>query len=253
MKNCKAVVKPQTAGRIILKTNREVTFLPKRRLQPYAFSRLLTVLVCLTAVFVLALMLLSPARVTVQGAVLFPVALHSIRSADYSADEIARSLPAVGTAIIGEALRDAGPDNSGAEQVYRDLQSPVPTAALPPGVTLPPTRPAPTATSPSPTPGLPEPTQTEPPTQTPTASGLPTQPATQPTRRAATPTSVPTQPPREATPTNPPPTATQMPTATPLPPTVTPSPTATPLLPTATRTQPGYPPPPVTPTRPAYP
>jgi hypothetical protein len=240
--------------RIILKTNREVTFLRKRRLQPYAFSRLLTVLVCLTAVFVLALMLLSPARVTVQGAVLFPVALHSVRSADYSADEIARSLPAVGTAIIGEALRDAEPDSpGGAEQVYRDLQSPVPTAALLPGVTLPPTRPAPTTTAPSPTSSLAEPTRTETPTQTPTATGLPTQPVIQPTPRAATPTSVPTQPPREATPTNPPPTATQVPTATPLPPTATPLPTATQVPPTLTRTQPGYPPPPVTPTRPAYP
>ncbi len=225
----------------------------QRRLQPYAFSRLLTVLVCLVAVFVLALMLLSPARVTVQGAVLLPVSLHSVRSADYSADKVIAAVPAVSTAIIGDALRDAEPGAEQADQVYRDLQSPVPTAALPPGMTLPPTRPAPTATS---QPTLPPETQPAPgnlPSQTPTETALPTRPITQPTRRQATPTALPTDPPGEATSTNPPPTDTQPPTATPLPPTATFLPTATPWPPTATRTQPGYPPPPVTPTRPAYP
>jgi len=228
--------------------------LRKRRLQPYAFSRLLTVLVCLTAVFVLALMLLSPARVTVQGAVLFPVSLHSVRSADYSADEIAYSLPAVGTAIIGDALRDAAPDAPGAEKVYRDLESPVPTAALPPGVTLPPTRPAPTATAPLPTAFAEQPTATSAPSPTPTETSLPTLPGIQPVTRTPTRPMPPTQPPREESPTAQPPTATALPTDTPLPPTATPiPPTVTPLPPTATRTQPGYPPPPITPTRPAYP
>jgi len=227
--------------------------LGKRRLQPYAFSRLLTVLVCLVAVFVLALMLLSPARVTVQGAVLFPVALHSIRSADYSADQIDRPLPVVATAIIGDALRDAVPGSKDAESIYRDLQSPVPTATLPPGVTPPPPRPSPSPTAQLPTSTPIQPTPTEGTTPTPTEAQLPTQPVTQPTRRPATPTSLPTLPPRQHTPTAVPPTATQPPTATPLPPTETPPPTATPLPPTATRTQPGYPPPPVTPTRPAYP
>lgn len=219
----------------------------KRRLQPYAFSRLLTVLVCLTAVFVLALMLLSPARVTVQGAVLFPVSLHSVRSADYSADENAYSLPAVGTAIIGEALRDAAPDAPDAEQVYRDLELPVPTAALPPGVTLPPTRSAPTATAPPPTAAAEQPTETPVPSSTPTETSLPTLPGIQPVTRTPTRPMPPTQPPREESPTAQPSTATPLPTMTPLPP------TATPLPPTATRTQPGYPPPPITPTRPAYP
>ncbi|MFN7036599.1 MAG: hypothetical protein ACK4SN_09540 [Bellilinea sp.] len=224
----------------------------KKRLQPYAFSRLLTVLVCLVAVFALALMLLSPARVTVQGAVLFPVSLHSVRSADYSADPIAAALPAVSTAIIGDALRDADRGGGSADQVYRDLQSPVPTAALPPGATLPPARPLPTATAQLPTPTPIQPTPSELPTQTSTETSLPTQPATQPTRRPATSTAAPTQPPGGDTPTTLPPTPTPPPTATPLPPTSTPPPTATPQ-PTATRTQPGYPPPPVTPTRPAYP
>lgn len=225
----------------------------KRRLQPYAFSRLLTVLICLTAVFVLALMLLSPARVTVQGAVLFAVSLHSVRSADYSADEIAYSLPAVGTAIIGDALRDAAPDAPDAEQVYRDLASPVPTAALLPGVTLPPTRPAPTATAPLPTAAAEQPTETAVPSPTPTETGLPTRPDVPPVTRTPTRRAPPTQPPREESPTAQPPTETPLPTDTPLPPTSAPSRTPTPLPPTATRTQPGYPPPPITPTRPAYP
>lgn len=236
------------------------TDLPNRR-RPYTFTRLLTFLVCMVAVIALALMLLTPARVTVKGAVLLPVVLHSILAADYSPDPLALQVPPLATAIIAQALRDA-PHGGDAEQVYRDLASPVPTVPLDPGVTLPPTRipptPVPATDIPTALPGETQtppdsggtaptetaanpPTATQPvrlPTRTPTATGLPSQPPSD-----ATATGLPT---RQSTPTQPPSHTLPPPTATNPPP-----PTATQLPPTATR--PAYPPPMVTPTRPAYP
>ncbi|MEW6651022.1 MAG: hypothetical protein AB1453_12650, partial [Chloroflexota bacterium] len=156
--------------------------MPNRR-RPYTFTRLLTFLVCMVAVIALALMLLTPARVTVKGAVLFPVSVQSMLAADYSPDPLALQLPPLATAIIAQALRDA-PHSGDAEQVYRDLASPVPTVPLDPNVSLPPTRipptPLPATAVPTALPG-----ETLAPTETAANPPAATQPARLPTRAAS--------------------------------------------------------------------
>lgn len=167
-----------------------------------------------------------------------PVALHSILTADYSADPRARRIPAANLNLIKDVLADqASQDSSQAfEDVQDSLRTPVPTVesgyprasatptqpaaaepSIPPATT--PTRSRPTATRPqatqsaSPTPTLTNiillPSRTPSPTKEPTRTSKPPREAKptdtpRPTQKPTQPP--PTQPPPTKPPTHPPPT-----------------------------------------------
>ena len=156
-----------------------------------------------------------------------PVALHSILTADYSADPRSNRVPAVKLSLIKDALADQASEDSlrAFDEVQDSLRTPVPsaesglprasaTAAQPPSTepSIPPTA---TPTRSQPTAIRPHPTQTAPPTPTniillpsltPSATKEPTRTSKPPRKPKSTSTAQPTQEPTEPPPTQPPPT-----------------------------------------------
>jgi hypothetical protein len=202
----------------------------------------------LLCVFSLSFLLVTPtiARGNSQPG-FFPVPLHSVLRADYSADAIAFIVPAVAVDIIGEAIQDQvvpsqvvtnAPERLATVVFHMKTMVPTVTPHWP--VTQTPT-PTPTRTPVPPRTSTPTPVPTrggdDEPTPTPTPSALPTlAPTRTPTR---TPTPAYTVPPATQVPTDIP---TQAPTNT-QPPTQAPTPTPVPPTPTPN----SYPPPPTDP------
>jgi hypothetical protein len=190
-----------------------------------------------------------------------PVTLHSLLSADYSADAISLHFPDLNLTMILDALGDRGPNE--ASSAYATLQSnlltPVASVTpLPGAITQNPPTATPTATpvstsiiptsistpsvTPSPTPSL-----------TPTGTGAPTDWPTYPPQPTLRATLIPTK----VKSTQPRPTATQSshtnPTQTPAPPTHVPTPTRKPPTATKAPTATQHPHPYPGPTKPPYP
>lgn len=201
------------------------------------------------AIFALVLALLGQSAI--QNFRYIPVTLHSLLTADYSADAIHLRFPNLQVSILLEALGDHAPGQ--AVSAYATLQSnlltPVPTVTLGPGEIpqIPSATPSPVVTNPAET-SNPTPTSSPTPSLTPTIWGTPTN---QPLYTAQ-PTLNPTLTPTKAKTTRVRPTNTRPPQATA---TATTAPTATRKPPTptkpATSTKPPHPYP--GPTKPPYP